>query len=75
MSNQFPEFTPEQEKFIHENWDKMSYREVGEQIGRTTSSISHYCWRRGLTKRAFESFAPWEEEVIKEKGLVVIQLD
>lgn len=42
------EYSEEHQKFIHENYLKMSMRAIGEKIGSTTSSVRNYMIREKL---------------------------
>lgn len=59
--NQFKQWSEEDNKFLVENYNKMSYREIAEILNRAESTISLKAKKLGLNK----SRSKWNEEEVQ----------
>lgn len=57
-------WTEEEKKFIQENYLTMTYRQVGEAIGRNEAAIRNYCYLYGLKKD--RKWQPDEIELVRK---------
>lgn len=58
-------FTEQEDEFIRANYSSMSYRDIGEHLGRSTISINKRAKKLGLTKFVLRRWSSQEDEIIR----------
>lgn len=66
---QYESYTPDEIQFIEANYNQMTHQQIGKKLGRSSGSITIFCWRKGPLKQGpMSRWTPDEIEYLKQNA-------